>query len=553
MKTTIEPQERECAVAKNIAVRTSGVTSRLTGMLTYSANSPDGGHSSNQLKESYVEIENMCSQLANTRILCEKRLHAKSEKISQFTALHGTSQSRMLQAVQEATYKAKLRNRALVERMEDMKDTISHVVGDVATDNGLHRAQEAYKSKLTIALPAHISGLAMRESFLSQPHMQLPELEVHPGPGTSANRRHLAVNDAEQLFQIAHSRAMGWANNQKHSHTQAPQREQDQNQTGISSASSSSRSHSRSHVDSDASTVAFGIRSTTLNSGYNSKSHASISSSNNEDSNMFVYSDSDNNGNSSTSHISSNSPRSLSHSSSSSSGNGNSSASGLKHRHQTDKSYSLFRTDHTAMATSNINSDSNATKSNNITASSGNMSSSRLNLAESDEDSLYGNRESSDARDALREDIDINDTNRQVADATLESSLYFAFTVTGGGPPYRVPTSPGGFRAGSSSPGSAARGQRSPVTRQASPSVRVSPNAYGAAYGAQPVHTTAESAMGSPGGGGGGAAAAAAGSQNRSKTAEFSNLFDEDEFEDEDVIRSAPVLVDLETTMNSNK
>jgi len=566
MKAPIEPQEQEqeqeSEMRKNVPVRTSSVTSRLTGMLTYSANSL-GSYSSNQLKESYVDIENMCSQLAKKRVLCEKRLHAKNEKIALFTALHGTSQNRMLQVVQEAGYKAKLRNKALMERMGDMKDAISHVVGDVATDAGLYRAQEAYKCKLTVALPAHISALAIRESFFSQPHMQLPEQEAPSGPGISASRAHLAAaagdGDAEQLFQMAHNRAMGWVNrvnNQKRSQSQSQSQPQSrsqspqqkerrgqgpgQNQTGISSASSSSRSHSHSLVDSDASTVAFGIRSSTINTGYNSRSHASGSSSNNEESDMFIYSDSDNNGNSSGSHLSSNnSPRNSSSSSSSSGhkhGNGN----------QTDKSYSILTSDQSNLSVSNINinSDSNATKHNNISRS--------LKLVESDlgDDSTYGNQELSDL---LQEDIDINDGNRKVADATLESSLYFAFTVSGGSPSisYKVPSSPG-YRPGSSSPGGT-RGQRSPSpgTRLASPSVRASSTSYGAAYYGTQQGQTASSAVAMPIPGA--TAAAAPGGGNHPKNTEFTSLFDDDEFEEEDAVRSAPVLVDLETTMRRNK
>jgi hypothetical protein len=353
---------------------------------------------------------------------------------------------------------------------------------------------------------------------------------------------------------------MGWANDQKQSQLQQKKQRQrqDLNQTGISSASSSSRSHS--HVDSDASTVVFGIKSLSLNNGnanssnqsHTSRSQTSMTSSNNEDSNMFVYSDSDQNGNSSSSHISQ-----PSHSSSSSSGNGtrNQTNSGRKHSNQANKSYSLLTSEQTDMSVSNINSDSNASKTANNMSVSENVSVSRsLRLAESDEESSYGN---GDSTGSPKEDIDINDTGRKVADATLESSLYFAFTVTGGSPSYKVPSSPGGFRAGSSSPGSAARtGQRqgSPVARLTSPSVRASPSTYGATYSAPLAQTTSAAAAESSDyrAGGGGGAVGGEGT-NRSKTAEFSNLFDEDEFEDEDVIRSAPALVDLETTMNSNR
>ena len=211
------------------------------------------------------------------------------------------------------------------------------------------------------------------------------------------------------------------------------------------------------------------------------------------------------------------------------------------------------------MSVSNINSDSNASKTANNMSVSENVSVSRsLRLAESDEESSYGN---GDSTGSPKEDIDINDTGRKVADATLESSLYFAFTVTGGSPSYKVPSSPGGFRAGSSSPGSAARtGQRqgSPVARLTSTSVQASPSTYtyGATlqYSAPLAQTTSAAAAESSDyrAGVGGGAVGGEGT-NRSKTAEFSNLFDEDEFEDEDVIRSAPALVDLETTMNSNR
>ena len=140
-------------------IHSSSMHGHLTRLLAYPT--AEGSCSPRQLKDSYLEIENICGELMNKRMLSEKKLLSKNDKISQFKVLHAKSQERMISAVENASQKAKLRNKSLLEQAGNLTNVISHVIGDAATEMALIRAQEAYKRKLTIALPAYTSSLAL--------------------------------------------------------------------------------------------------------------------------------------------------------------------------------------------------------------------------------------------------------------------------------------------------------------------------------------------------------------------------------------------------------
>ena len=273
----------------------SPMQGHLTRLLTYIPISDEDGILPRQLKDSYLEIENVCAELMNKRLLSERKLSSKKDKILQFKMLHAKSHERMISAVESASQKAKIRNKALLEHAGNLTNVISHVIGDAATEAALIRAQEAYKRKLTIALPAYTSAVLLKEQFLGQAHVQNPLKSRASESNVNAQ--------AEQLFEKAHANAMGWTQKQDQMQAQT-QRMSSQKGSAQSSVSGTiSESSTNPHIDSDASTVARVMYADNKHGSLISPSAGAISvlnkseyrsqSSSSEDSHMFAYSDSD--------------------------------------------------------------------------------------------------------------------------------------------------------------------------------------------------------------------------------------------------------------------
>lgn len=270
----------------------SPMQGHLTRLFTYLPISDEDGLSPRQLKDSYLEIENVCAELMSKRLLSERKLSSKKDKILQFKMLHAKSHERMISAVESASQKAKIRNKALLEQAGNLTNVISHVIGDAATEAALIRAQEAYKRKLTIALPAYTSAVLLKEQFLGQAH-------VLKSRASESN-----VNaQAEQLFEKAHANAMGWTQKQDQMQAQTQRMSSQKGSAQSSVSGTSSESSSYPHIDSDASTVARVMYADNKHGSLVSPSAGAISvlnksenrsqSSSSEDSRMFAYSDSD--------------------------------------------------------------------------------------------------------------------------------------------------------------------------------------------------------------------------------------------------------------------
>ena len=116
----------------------------------------------------YIAIENQCNQLLQKRILSEKRLNAKTDKIHQFTALHNAHAANLINKIEAKNRESQIRNNNLVKNFTDMSNIIDHTVSNASTNKGLINALAAYHSKIRVSLPAFLASQQVADAFQRQ-------------------------------------------------------------------------------------------------------------------------------------------------------------------------------------------------------------------------------------------------------------------------------------------------------------------------------------------------------------------------------------------------
>jgi hypothetical protein len=116
----------------------------------------------------YLAIEEKCKHLASKRMLSEKRLSVKTNKIAQFTQLHQTYRAQILSKVEKQNCESRERNLVLSRAFSDMAQIIDHTVTDASTNRMLLNAVASYRSKLHVSLPAFLASKQLKDALQRQ-------------------------------------------------------------------------------------------------------------------------------------------------------------------------------------------------------------------------------------------------------------------------------------------------------------------------------------------------------------------------------------------------
>ena len=149
----------------------------------------------------YLELEARKNALSKKRDILKKKTDSKAVHQARFREVHASAHEKLIVSLETEKLQSLKRNKSLIGQTEDLESQIQHRLTNERSWMSLHSAVSSYQSRLHIALPAHLKALQIREEMVESIRPKLESLEKK-----REQERHAAREVDKQLKAIREQR-----------------------------------------------------------------------------------------------------------------------------------------------------------------------------------------------------------------------------------------------------------------------------------------------------------------------------------------------------------